>query len=55
MTPTESTLTDTLCNAYHNRIKYPWQDKNGGGDVQLPAPGVATEKDVARERSREST
>jgi membrane-associated HD superfamily phosphohydrolase len=51
----QSTLTDTLCNAYHNRIKYPWQDKDGEGEAQLPVPGVATEKDVARERSRDST
>ena len=49
----QSTLTDTLCNAYHNRIKYPWQDKEG--EATLPAPGVATEEDVARDRSREST
>jgi putative nucleotidyltransferase with HDIG domain len=51
----QSTLIDTLCNAYHNRIKYPWQDKEGEGETPLPVPGVATEKDVARERSREST
>jgi putative nucleotidyltransferase with HDIG domain len=51
----QSTLTDTLCNAYHNRIKYPWQDKQDEGEAQLPVPGVATEQDVARERSREST
>ncbi|HSN82986.1 MAG TPA: HDIG domain-containing protein [Polyangiales bacterium] len=51
----QSTLTDTLCNAYHNRIKYPWQDKANEGEAALPAPGVATERDVARERSREST
>jgi putative nucleotidyltransferase with HDIG domain len=51
----QSTLTDTLCNAYHNRIKYPWQDKTEEGEAPLPIPGVATEKDVARERSREST
>ncbi len=52
----QSTLTDTLCNAYHNRIKYPWQDKGGAeGEAALPVPGVATERDVARERSREST
>jgi len=50
-----TTLTDTLCNAYHNRIKYPWQDKEDEGEEQLPVPGVATERDVARERSREST
>ena len=49
----QSTLTDTLCNVYHNRIKYPWQDKSEQGEAQLPVPGVATEKDVARERSRE--
>jgi len=51
----QSTLTDTLCNAYHNRIKYPWQDKSGDGEAALPVPGVATEQDVARERSRDST
>ena len=51
----QNTLTDTLCNAYHNRIKYPWQDKEEEGEAPLPVPGVATERDVARERSREST
>jgi len=51
----QSTLIDTLCNAYHARIKYPWQDKEKEGEAQLPVPGVATERDVARERSREST
>jgi hypothetical protein len=51
----QSTLTDTLCNVYHNRIKYPWQDKKDDDDTELPVPGVATEKDVARERRREST
>jgi putative nucleotidyltransferase with HDIG domain len=51
----QSTLTDTLCNAYHNRIKYPWQDKSGNGGAALPVPGVATEQDVARERGRDST
>ncbi len=51
----QTTLTDTLCNVYHNRIKYPWQDKEEEGEAQLPVPGVATERDVARERSREST
>ena len=51
----QSTLIDTLCNAYHNRIKYPWQDKKGDDEPALPVPGVATERDVARERSREST
>lgn len=51
----QSSLTDTLCNAYHNRIKYPWQDKKeDDGEAQLPVPGVATERDVARERSRET-
>ncbi len=51
----QSTLIDTLCNAYHNRIKYPWQDEKVPGEAQLPVPGVATERDVALERSREST
>lgn len=51
----QSSLTDTLCNVYHNRIKYPWQDQEENGEAQLPVPGVATERDVARERSREST
>ena len=49
----QSTLIDTLCNVYHNRIKYPWQDKEEG-EPPLPVPGVATERDVARERSRET-
>ena len=51
----QSTLIDTLCNAYHNRIKYPWQDQKQEGEAPLPVPGVATERDVARERSRESS
>lgn len=51
----QTTLTDTLCNAYHNRIKYPWQDRQDQGEAPLPVPGVATERDVARERSRETT
>lgn len=51
----QSTLTDTLCNAYHNRIKYPWQNRSDGGEAALPVPGVATEQDVARERSRDTT
>lgn len=52
----EASLVDTLCNAYHNRIKYPWQSQKKEGETSLPIPGVATEKDVARERSsREST
>jgi putative nucleotidyltransferase with HDIG domain len=51
----QTTLTDTLCNAYHNRIKYPWQDKSGNGQAALPVPGLATEQDVARERGRDST
>jgi putative nucleotidyltransferase with HDIG domain len=51
----QTTLTDTLCNAYHNRIKYPWQDRQDQGEAPLPVPGVATERDMARERSRETT
>ncbi|MGB5697785.1 MAG: HDIG domain-containing metalloprotein [Polyangiales bacterium] len=51
----QGTLTDTLCNVYHNRIKYPWQDQEDEGQAPLPVPGLATEQDVARERSREST
>jgi putative nucleotidyltransferase with HDIG domain len=51
----QSTLIDTLCNVYHNRIKYPWQDKEEEGEAPLPVPGVATEQDVARERSRETS
>lgn len=51
----QSTLTDTLCNVYHNRIKYPWQDQDEETQAALPVPGVATERDVARERSRESS
>jgi hypothetical protein len=47
-------ITDALCSIYHSRIKYPWQDREERGQEQLPVPGVATEKDVARER-KEST
>lgn len=43
-------ITDTLCSAFHNRIKYPWQDRKEKGQEQLPIPGVATEEDVARAR-----
>lgn len=51
-----TSLTDTLVKAYHNRIKYPWQDREELVESKLPVPGVATERDVARERSsREST
>jgi len=49
----QGTLTETLCNVYHNRIKYPWQDQEH--EAPLPVPGAATERDVALERSREST
>ena len=31
------------------------EDKKDEDEAQLPVPGVATERDVARERSREST
>lgn len=45
-----SNITDTLCGAFHNRIKYPWQDRKEKGQAQLPIPGPATEEDVARAR-----
>jgi hypothetical protein len=44
-------LVDTLVSAHHKRIKYPWQDRKEKGEAELPIPGVATEKDIARERS----
>lgn len=46
-------ITDTLCNAYHSRIKYPWQDRKERGEEELPIPGVATEEDIARYRERQ--
>ncbi|MCA9531081.1 MAG: HDIG domain-containing protein [Myxococcales bacterium] len=48
-------VTDTLVSVYHNRIKYPWQNRPEGTQDALPMPGVATEADVerAREESRE--
>jgi hypothetical protein len=33
-----SNITDTLCNAYHKRIRYPWQDAQDRGEVALPMP-----------------
>ena len=44
-------LVDTLVSVHHKRIKYPWQDRKDKGEEDLPMPGVATEEDVARERS----
>ena len=44
-------LVDTLVSVHHKRIKYPWQDRKEKGEEELPIPGVATEKDIARERS----
>ncbi len=44
-------LVDTLVSVHHKRIKYPWQDRKDKGEEELPIPGVATEKDIARERS----
>ncbi len=34
-----SQITDTLCNAYHKRIRYPWQDAADRGE---PSPLMAT-------------
>lgn len=48
-------ITDTLCSAYHSRIKYPWQNRQERGEEQLPMPGMATEEDVARDRAEAST
>jgi cyclic-di-AMP phosphodiesterase PgpH len=47
-------IVDTLCSAYHSRIKYPWQNRQDRGEEQLPMPGVATEEDVARDREEAS-
>ncbi|MCB9667627.1 MAG: HDIG domain-containing protein [Myxococcales bacterium] len=41
-------LTDTLCNVYHSRIRYPWQDAKSQGREPLPVPGLATEDEVAQ-------
>lgn len=39
-------LVDTLCNVYHSRIRYPWQDARDRGEASLPVGGVATEADM---------
>jgi hypothetical protein len=33
-----SNITDTLCNSYHKRIRYPWQDAKDKGQEPLPMP-----------------
>lgn len=45
-------LVDTLCNVFHSRIRYPWQDRQEKGQAQLPIPGVATEAEVVRARAQ---
>lgn len=45
-------LVDTLCNVFHSRIRYPWQDRQEKGQAQLPIPGVATEDEVVRARAQ---
>lgn len=47
-----SQLVETLTNLHHSRIRYPWQDKKNGSAESSPAPGVATEADVAEEVER---
>lgn len=32
-------ITDALVNAYHKRIRYPWQDAYDRGEAPLPVPG----------------
>lgn len=44
-------LTDTLCNVYHSRIRYPWQDAKERGQEPLPLPGPATEDEVAEQHA----
>ncbi|QQR88668.1 MAG: HDIG domain-containing protein [Myxococcales bacterium] len=44
-------LTETLCNVYHTRIRYPWQDAKDKGEQPLPVPGLATEKDMIEEHT----
>jgi cyclic-di-AMP phosphodiesterase PgpH len=36
-----SNITDTLCNSYHKRIRYPWQDAKDKGQEPLPMPIAA--------------
>src|SRR4051812_44433865 len=31
-------ITDALVNAYHKRIRYPWQDAHDRGEAPLPVP-----------------
>jgi hypothetical protein len=31
-------ITDALVNAYHKRVRYPWQDAVDRGDAPLPIP-----------------
>ncbi len=47
-------LVDSLCNIYHSRIRYPWQDRKDRGDAQLPIPGAATEDEVRRARAADA-
>jgi putative nucleotidyltransferase with HDIG domain len=59
-------LVDTLCNVYHSRIRYPWQDEEQkrqeqalARDVAAPAPsapdGNGNEDRISDERPRVST
>ena len=34
-------ITDALVNAYHKRIRYPWQDAHDRGEAPLPVPAGA--------------
>jgi cyclic-di-AMP phosphodiesterase PgpH len=34
-------ITDALVNAYHKRVRYPWQDAVERGDAPLPVPTTA--------------
>jgi hypothetical protein len=53
-------LVDTLCNVYHSRIRYPWQDEEQKREERALARDAATtsnggEDRISDERARLST
>jgi len=49
-------ITDALVNAYHKRVRYPWQDAVDRGEAPLPVPTTpeVDAKNSGRRDSRES-